>query len=141
VRVFSHDKGEIVAAVELVSPGNKDRPEARAAFVAKCASYLQNGVGLVVVDVVANKHFNLHNELVEFLAAGNEFAFPDSTTTYAIAYRSVHAERFDRFELWKRECPLGKVLPDFPLSLGTRQYVQLELELTYCETCLDCQIE
>jgi hypothetical protein len=40
----------LVGAIELVSPGNKDRPQTRRAFVAKCASYLQQGVGLVVVE-------------------------------------------------------------------------------------------
>ena len=39
----------LVAAIELVSPGNKDRPEARLAFAAKCVSYLTRGVGLIVV--------------------------------------------------------------------------------------------
>src|SRR5689334_15540070 len=31
----------LVAVVELVSPSNKDRPEARACFAGKCAAYLQ----------------------------------------------------------------------------------------------------
>jgi hypothetical protein len=35
----------LVAAIELVCPGNKDRPEARRAFAAKCVSYLTRGVG------------------------------------------------------------------------------------------------
>src|SRR4051794_33581569 len=49
VLVFSGESGPtLVAAVELVSPGNKDRPEYRRAFAAKCAAYLQQGVGLVV---------------------------------------------------------------------------------------------
>ena len=38
VLVFSGEAGPtLVAAVELVSPGNKDRPDARRAFAAKCA--------------------------------------------------------------------------------------------------------
>src|SRR5213076_254279 len=41
VQVFSTVTGAtLVAAVELVSPGNKDRPETRQAFAAKCVSYL-----------------------------------------------------------------------------------------------------
>lgn len=35
---------KLVAAVEIVSPANKDRPESRQMFVAKCASLLQKGV-------------------------------------------------------------------------------------------------
>src|SRR5262249_45457715 len=53
VQVFGTQTGAtLVAAVEFVSPGNKDRPEARRAFAAKCASYLHAGIGLAVVDIV-----------------------------------------------------------------------------------------
>src|SRR5713101_3958685 len=37
---------KLVAAIELVSPGNKDRPSHRQAFVRKCATYLQEEIGL-----------------------------------------------------------------------------------------------
>src|SRR5262249_37512784 len=47
VQVFSNMTGPtLVAAIELVSPGNKDRAETRRAFAAKCAAYLQRGIGL-----------------------------------------------------------------------------------------------
>src|SRR6266480_6937368 len=53
VRVFSTTAGlTLVAVIELVSPGNKDRPAERRAFAAKCASYLAQGVSLIVVDIV-----------------------------------------------------------------------------------------
>ena len=53
VLVFQSEGGtRLVAAIELVSPGNKDRAEARRAFVIKCAAYLQRGIGLIVVDIV-----------------------------------------------------------------------------------------
>jgi hypothetical protein len=35
-----------VAAIEIVSPANKDRPEHRRKFVAKCAALLQQGVSV-----------------------------------------------------------------------------------------------
>ena len=41
VQVFDTSAGPtLVAAVELVSPGNKDRDETRRTFAAKCAAYL-----------------------------------------------------------------------------------------------------
>jgi uncharacterized protein DUF4058 len=53
VQVFGTLSGkELVAAIELVSPGNKDRDEARIGFAAKCAAYLQQGIGLIIVDTV-----------------------------------------------------------------------------------------
>ena len=42
VLIFDQQRGrELVAAIELVSPANKDRPETRQAFVSKCAALLQ----------------------------------------------------------------------------------------------------
>src|SRR4051794_6512873 len=42
-----HDElGQLVAAVEIVSPANKDRPQSRRTFVAKCASLFQQGVSV-----------------------------------------------------------------------------------------------
>src|SRR5262249_18445496 len=38
----------LVAAVEIVSPANKDRPENRRAFVAKCAGLLRERVSVVI---------------------------------------------------------------------------------------------
>lgn len=68
IQVFATSAGaNLAAAVELVSPGNKDRPETRRAFAAKCVAYLSRGVGVVVVDVVTNRLVNLHNEIVSLL--------------------------------------------------------------------------
>lgn len=44
-------EGRLVAALELVSPRNKDRPAARSAYVAKYLGYLLEGVHLLLVDV------------------------------------------------------------------------------------------
>ena len=65
VGIFSRSGGpRLVGAVELVSPANKDRPLHREAFVSKCVTYLQAGVGLVLVDVVTERPADLHRELL-----------------------------------------------------------------------------
>ena len=46
VLVYNDDGGRaLVAAVELISPGNKDRPATRRAFAAKCAGCSSGGSG------------------------------------------------------------------------------------------------
>jgi hypothetical protein len=56
VQIFTKEGGPtLVGAVELVSPANKDRAAHRDAFVSKCAAYLQQGVGLAIVDVVTER--------------------------------------------------------------------------------------
>ena len=57
----------LVAAVEIVSPANKDRPEHRRAFVAKCAALLQQGVSVSVVDLVTTRRSNLYGDLLDLL--------------------------------------------------------------------------
>src|SRR5205085_11513432 len=65
VLVFASESGaSLVAAIELVSPANKDREAHRRAFAIKCASYLCGGVGLIVIDIVTSRTANLHNEMV-----------------------------------------------------------------------------
>ncbi|MBV8432348.1 MAG: hypothetical protein JO244_14370, partial [Solirubrobacterales bacterium] len=68
VQVFHEENGlRLLAAIEFVSPANKDRPSQRRAFAVKCASYLQQGVSVVVVDVVTERQANLHMEILEAL--------------------------------------------------------------------------
>src|SRR5262249_47715921 len=56
VRVYDTEyERRLAAAVELVSPSNKDRPEDRRAFVAGCAALLQQGVSVAIVDLVTTR--------------------------------------------------------------------------------------
>src|SRR5581483_6562091 len=110
VLLFQQEGGPtLAAAVELVSPANKDRPEHREAFVSKCAAYLQQGLGLVIVDVVTGRRANLHRELVARLhpAAGA----PSECDLYAVAYRPVRQGGEPALELWEEPLALGNPLP------------------------------
>ena len=57
----------LVAAVEIVSPANKDRPESRQLFVAKCFNLLRQDVCLSIVDLVTIRQFNFYTELLALL--------------------------------------------------------------------------
>ena len=57
----------LVAAVEIVSPANKDRPESRQLFVAKCFNLLRQDVCLSIVDLVTIRQFNFYTELLAML--------------------------------------------------------------------------
>src|SRR5207237_5282409 len=53
VRVYDTKRGRrLVAAIEIVSPANKDRAEHRRAFVAKCSALLQKRVAVSIIDFV-----------------------------------------------------------------------------------------
>lgn len=126
----------LVAAVELVSPANKDRPEDRRAFVAKCATLLRRGVSVAVVGVVTTRHFNLYHDLLDFISHPP----PDgeSASIYASACRWLPPARpggRGRLDQWDYPLAVGQPLPELPLWLSAGVSVPLELEASYEETC------
>jgi hypothetical protein len=134
VRVFSNLAGPtLVAAIELVSPGNKDRAEARRAFVVKCAAYLQRGIGLIVVDIVTSRHANLHDDLMTLLGHADGFPFPTPTPLYVTAYRPAHRQERNEIDLWREPLALGQALPTLPLAVRGLGCLPIDLEGTYME--------
>jgi hypothetical protein len=135
VQVFSSAAGPtLVAAIELVSPGNKDRHEARRAFAAKCAAYLQRGVGLMIVDIVTSRHANLHDDLMALLGPADGFPFPAPTSLYATAYRPARRKERNETDLWREPLALGQPLPMLPLAVRGLGCLPIDLEGTYMET-------
>ena len=65
----------IVALLEILSPANKDRASHRRAFAVKCASYLQQGVAVIIVDVVTERAANLHAALADILGLAHPLAW------------------------------------------------------------------
>jgi hypothetical protein len=136
VRIYSGRGGwTLVGAVELVSPGNKDRPEERRAFVTKCASYLHQGVSLVVIDIVTDRRANLHNEILGLLNRADEARLSDNVSLYAAAYRPVLRGDQPQIDVWTEGVAVGEPLPTMPLRLTGDLFVPVEFEATYLETC------
>src|SRR5271154_4675600 len=70
IAVYNSEAGPVlIGAIELVSTANKDRPATRDAFVSKCASYLQQAIGLIVIDLVTNRKADLHAEPLKRVTA------------------------------------------------------------------------
>jgi hypothetical protein len=136
VQVFDDDgSGRLVAAVELVSPANKDRPGHRAAFATKCAAYLQEDVSVLVVDIVPERRANLHRPLMDLLQLGESAAGAVTSDLYAVAYRLVQAGQRTQLEAWPTALAVGQALPKVPLWLRDDLAVPLDLESTYCQAC------
>jgi hypothetical protein len=117
VRVYQDLGGaELRAALELVSLSNKDREGSRRTFAAKCAGYLQHGIGVVIVDVVTARTANLHEELFDALdAKSRDPAWVSTTGLYAVAYRAVTVRKKPRVQAWPETLTLGEALPVMPL--------------------------
>jgi len=139
VRVYDMSESRrLVAAVEIVSPGNKDRPDAREAFVSKCHALLQEKVCVAIVDPVTTRSANLYAELAERIGAKRPAMADESM--YAVSCRSFHYRDRHRVEGWEHTLSLGSPLPTLPLWISDNQYVPLELERTYEETCRGLRI-
>ena len=136
VHVYSSEGGPtLVGSIELISPGNKDRDAHRQAFAIKCASYLHQGVGVVIIDIVTSRHANLHNELVALLRQPPTYHMPDSDTLYAVSYRPATRDDRNEIDLWPHALTLGQALPTLPLALKGAGAVPLDLEATYDSVC------
>lgn len=134
VRVIRGEGGPVLAgAIEFVSPGNKDRPLARDAFVSKCAAYLQQGSGLLVVDIVTERRSNMHQDLLARVSPGGH-AGPDAEL-YAAAYRPFSSAGQPTLEVWYEALQLGGILPTLPLWLRGGFQLPIDLEATYERTC------
>ena len=142
IKVFQDLGGaELRAAIELVSPANKDRDGSRRTFAAKCAGYLQHGIHLVIVDVVTARSANLHRELADVLEIkGRPARWESSTGLYAVAYRAVTVQKRPRVEVWPEELALGRLLPTMPLWLALDLCLPLGLEASYTATCRSLRI-
>jgi hypothetical protein len=139
VRVFNREAGPTLAgAIELVSPANKDRPAHRDAFVSKCAAYLQQGVGLVVVDVVTDRRANLHEELLARLYASG--VVPWAAALYVVSYRPVQHAGQPSLDMWQAPVAVGRSLPTMPLWLRGHLCFPVDLETTYNRTCREQRI-
>lgn len=122
-----------MGAIGLVSPANKDRPAHRDAFTSKCQTFLQQGIGLIVVDVVTTLSANLHNELMKRLELP---IAPMQADLYAVAYRVGETKETPHLDVWQESFAVGSDLPILPLYLKGGLYLPVDLNQTYQHTCI-----
>jgi hypothetical protein len=136
VLVYDTERGRrLVAAIEIVSPANKDRPEHRRVFVAKCAALLQQLVSVTIVDLVTTRNFNLYSDLLELIGVADPSLGREPSPLYTVASRWTKKKDTSVLETWAFALTLGQPLPTLPLWLAENFSVPLELEACYEETC------
>src|SRR5262249_34271143 len=136
VRVYDTRSGRrLVAAVEIVSPANKDRPEHRRGFVAKCAALLQHRVCVAIVDLVTTRTSNLYGDLLELFGQADPSLADGPPFLYAVTCRWPRNGGAGLLEAGMHPVARGRPLPPLPLWLAENFAVPLELEPTYEETC------
>src|SRR5205085_5235951 len=125
----------LVAAVELVSPGNKDRPESRRAFATKCAALLGQGICVSIVDLVTTRRFNLYADVLNLVGVTDPALGQSPPAIYALTCRGRKVSGSPRFESWAYPLVVGQPLPTLPLWLTEDKAVSLDLETSYEDAC------
>jgi hypothetical protein len=88
VRVYDEKRRtRLVAAVEIVSPANKNRPDHPRIFAAKCAGLLRERVSVVIVDIVTTRTQNLYGEMLDLIGHSDPGLSPEPPSLYATACR------------------------------------------------------
>jgi hypothetical protein len=141
VRIYDDKRRRhLVAAIEIVSRANKDRPESRNVFIAKCTALLQKGVSVSIVDLVTVRQFNLYTELLAFIGHSDPTLTDPPPDLYAASCRWITQDKHTILQTWSHVLTLGQPLPTLPLWLNRDLAVPLDLEQSYEQACHDLWI-
>jgi hypothetical protein len=126
VRHASDDR--VVAMLEIVSQGNKGKRTALDAFVDKAIAALQHGYHLLIVDLYpptrhapAGIHGAIWGEIDDV-----EYESPPGRLLTLVAYSAGIPPT-----AYVQPVGVGEMLPDMPLFLSPKRYVDVPLEATY----------
>lgn len=130
-----HPLGQVVAVIEIVSPGNKDSRNSFRSFVDKAIAFLRNGIHLLIVDLFppsARDPQGIHKAIWDELA-DESFELPAGKRLTCVSYESD-----DGISALIEPIAVGDLLPDMPLFLARREHILVPLESTYVATWTVC---
>lgn len=119
---------QVVAMIELLSPGNKDGQHHLAQFVSKATGAIWQGIHLLVIDLHPPSQFDpagVHGAIWDEVG-GAEFLLPADRPLTLVSYL---AEQIP--EAFVEPVSVGMPLPDMPIFLTSDHYVSVPLEPTY----------
>jgi hypothetical protein len=129
--------GCLVAAIELVSPRNKDRREAKESYSSRYLGYLRQGVHLLLVDLLPRP---VGFSFLDVVGTALGLPIPATPAPFAVSFRvgdpipNGNAES-PVIGVWHRALQPGQPLPTLPLALTSRQRILIDLEQTYRAAC------
>lgn len=125
--------GQLIAAIEIVSPRNKDRTDSKETYTNRYLGYLRLGVHLMLVDVLPRlKNFSFSDAITTSLGLD----LPPLPPPFAAAYRvgeviPVGDDMGSLVAWWRRPLRVGEPLPVLPLPLNVHRAIVIDLEETY----------
>jgi hypothetical protein len=134
--VYVERQGRLVAAIELISPRNKDRPIGRSAYLARYVGYLLEGAHLVLIDVHRRPMgFSFADHIAKELDLEQPSVVPPMAVSYRVGEPAATGGRL--LAIWRRPMTVGNSLPSIPLPLTSEQEVILDLDQTYARAAED----
>ena len=125
--------GQLIAAIELVSPRNKDRLDAQARYARRYLGYLRQGVHLLLVDVFARPTgFSFADAMSNDLGLGEPPTPPPFAVSYRVGSPVPSGDTMGTpVAVWHRPLTVGRPLSELPLALDEDVAVPIDLEATY----------
>jgi hypothetical protein len=123
-----HPDGEVVAVIEIVSPGNKDSKHAIRSLARTAAELLHAGVHLLVVDLFPPSKRDpqgIHKVIWDRIR-DEPFELPSDKPLTLAAYSAGTT-----ITGYIEPVAVGDVLPNMPIFLTPDRYVPCPLESTY----------
>jgi hypothetical protein len=126
-----HRHGDVVAVIEIVSPGNKGSRSEFTAFVQKAAALIRQNVHLLVIDLFPPGNRDPHgiHKAIWDEFQEEEFELPRSKPLTLAAYDAGPPR-----VAYVESVAVGDALPSMPLFLKPEVYVPAPLEETYLTT-------
>lgn len=127
--------GDVVAVIELVSPGNKNSRHAIRSFVDKTLDFLRQGIHVSIIDLFPPSrrdpqgiHKVIWDEVKE-----EAFELPSDKPLTLVAYSAGVPKK-----AYVDPVAVGDTLPDIPIFLDPATYILAPLESTYVATWNTC---
>jgi hypothetical protein len=119
---------QVVAMLEIVSPGNKNSQNGLNAFVRKAHEALAAGIHLLIVDLFPPSPRDPQgiHRAVWGEDCGPDYALPPDKPLTCVAYIGGPSA-----EAFVEPVAVGDALPEMPLFLTAEVYVSVPLEATY----------
>jgi hypothetical protein len=126
--LIRHRHGQVVAVIEIVSPGNKNTSTALRAFVRKASDLIWQGIHLLVVDLFPPSERDpqgIHKAIWDEFGE-RPFELPADKPLTVVAYRAVPTKT-----AYVEPVAVGDELPSLPIFLTEFDYIPAPLEETY----------
>lgn len=126
--IIHYPDGDVVAVIEIVSPGNKSSRHAVHSFARKAVDFLAEGIHLLVVDLFPPGRRDpqgIHKVIWDRLE-DEPFTLPAGKPLTAVSYAAG-----DEIVAYIEPVAAGDPLPDMPVFLTPDRHILAPLESTY----------